>query len=484
VATFARRTRPLVLLMVGLAGCSLGNTDVGECESTAQCRTAFGFGSVCSAEGFCEAAPVESRCASTFPPDLFDSPTEHADRIVFGNLMDRSLATHRARELSARLALKQANGEGGIAGRPLGLVFCTVEEDLEFDELSRMDAAVYTARYLVNTLELPGLIGPASSDDVQAVFLDLADRDIVIVSPSATSPALTPLDPEQVDDDNPGRLWRTAPPDSLQGAAIAFDMREPGAGREAVVDEVAVIHAVGAYGEALSAVFAEEFTRLGGTATLTAFANENERDEAIATAATSGVDEVLFVSSQTEDSIDFMNAAAVNGGFDGKRIFLPDAAANSDLLQRADPARFPVVRGTRQAPRDPAEDLVYGQFVGAYAGEYGENVNQFSFTANAFDAAWLLAYGAAWALQQEGGLSGGGIARGLRRVSAGTSLDVVPSSWLPVLDEFREGVSVNLNGASGDLDFDPATEETSGRIQTWRIDDEGGITGIGVWPPE
>ena len=39
------------------------------------------------------------------------------------------------------------------------------------------------------------------------------------MSPSATSPALTELEPA-ASDETPGLLWRTVPPDSLQGRVI------------------------------------------------------------------------------------------------------------------------------------------------------------------------------------------------------------------------------------------------------------------------
>jgi len=200
----------------------------------------------------------------------------------------------------------------------------------------------------------------------------------------------------------------------------------------------------------------------------------------IAEAAIGDFDEVLFVSGQTTDVIAFMDSAAQLVGFDGKGIFLTDAAANADFLASADPARVAQVRGTRQALRDQSVDLVYASFLAAYASEYGEDASRFSFTANAYDAGWLLAYGAAWAVFQEPALTGVGIARGLRHLSAGAPIEARSTEWGKVVESFREGKSVDVRGASGDLDYDPATEETSGDIETWRIED-GEIRGIDVW---
>ena len=470
---------------VAAAGCSATTTDYASCDLNSQCRDRFGFGWVCADSGFCEAAPRLNRCASSFPEDLFFDPQAHIDTVVFGNIMDRSLATHRAREKAARLAIKQADDEGGLSLRDFGSVFCTIEEDPEFDQLTRPEAAVAVADYLVNTLGVPAVIGPAASDDVNTVFNQIngAGAEALFISPSATSPALTALDPATVDDDHPGLFWRTAPPDSLQGAAIAYDMREPGAGRPQKVSNVAVIYQTGSYGEALSAVFSQEFQKAGGDLpALFSYETDGQRSEAIGQVAMGSFEEVLFVSSQTQQVIEFLDAAATLTGYDGMGIFLSDAAANQDLTMQADPTRFPQVRGTRQAPLDSDQDLVYAAFLAAYSSEYGEDARKFSFTANSYDAAWLLVYGSAWGLLQDGSISGMNIAKGLRRVSSGDTIGILPTTWNQVREKFQRGESINVEGASGHLDYDPVTEETSGKIETWQIV-SGQIVGIDTWPP-
>ena len=93
------------------------------------------------------------------------------------------------------------------------------------------------------------------------------------------------------------------------------------------------------------------------------------------------------------------------------------------------------------------------------------------------NAAWLLVYGAAWAILQEDGLTGINMARGLRRVSDGDSVEVRAGGWVSVQQAFRDGRSINAAGASGPIDYDPDTEETAADIEVWEI--QGGqISGI------
>jgi ABC-type branched-subunit amino acid transport system substrate-binding protein len=194
-------------------------------------------------------------------------------------------------------------------------------------------------------------------------------------------------------------------------------------------------------------------------------------------------DEVLFISSQASDVVAFLDATAAQPGYAGLGIFLTDAAANADVIAGVqDPSRFAQVRGTRPAPLDESQDLVYASFIAAYSAEYGEDVRPFSFTANAYDAAWLVAYGAAWAVLQEGGISGTHIARGLRRLSEGDRVEVRPTNWNRVKQAFASGTSVDVVGASGELDYDPITEETSASIEIWRVESTA-IHGIYQWNP-
>jgi branched-chain amino acid transport system substrate-binding protein len=114
-------------------------------------------------------------------------------------------------------------------------------------------------------------------------------------------------------------------------------------------------------------------------------------------------------------------------------------------------------------------DAVFANFSGSYASEYSEDVTAFSFTAHMYDATWLVLYGAASSLFSRGEVTGLGIAQGLRKVSSGKAFDVQPLSWGGILETLRTGAGVNVRGASGELDYDPATEETSAPIQVWTI---------------
>ncbi len=456
----------LLAIVLSCAGCSLTRPSVTECDTSSQCQAAFGVGFSCSGDGFCERADPNARCNLTYPDDLLLRPESYPNPIVFGALMDRSVNTQVMRENSIRLAATQVGEEGGLNDRTMGVVFCDISKNAKYDSLERGDAAVGSAKYLGGALGVPAIIGPSASTDTLDVFQALKGTGVLVISPSATSPALTGVDGAAPTDAKPGLLWRTAPPDTLQGKAMAkyLESQTPS------VSNVEVINEAGAYGEGLTSVFLAAFGSTG--AHVTTFATTSERDAAVVAAGNTSASWVIFISSQTPDASAFLNAAVQVTGYDSKNLFLTDSAANTDLLMNATGAAslFSRVHGSR--PAVPSGQ-VYELFRASFNAAFQKEANDFSFIAHAYDAAWLVFYGSAWSATQVGGLSGIGIAKGLRQVSSGTSTTIVPSSWLGVVEKFRVAEGIDVAGASGDLDYDPDTEETSGPVEIWRISTSG-----------
>ncbi|MFK7984741.1 MAG: ABC transporter substrate-binding protein [Sandaracinaceae bacterium] len=484
-----------------LAACSTSLTTQMDCASDESCQTEFGADFSCGEAGFCvqdgelcttdlecrqsagtwASACVESRCqplevpdncTETYPSNLLTSE-DAAGTVVFGNLMDRSLTTHDAREKSARLAALLANGAEGLANGPYGFIFCDIQPADAGDSMQRRDVAVASATWLSGQAHVPAIVGPASSGDTQAVFTAVSANATLVISPSATSPALTALDNVNPTDEAPGLLWRTAPPDSFQGATMAMDLLTRGA------TDVDVIFQSGAYGDGLSGVLASALQAEEVNVQLLSYTDATDRGAAILSARDSGSGNVVFISSSTSEAVGFLNAVASDAGtdWDGRVITLPDAAGNADLLAGVEPANqavFDQVRGTRPAP---ASGVIFDRFVVDYTGEYGSDVTQFTFTANAYDAAMMVIGATGWAASQESGITGVTIAQGLRRMSdtSGPELDLIGSNIPAIQSQLAMGSRVNVNGASGPLDYNLSTEETVAPIEVWAVTDCDGL---------
>ncbi|MBX2802105.1 MAG: ABC transporter substrate-binding protein [Myxococcales bacterium] len=453
-------TLPLMLL----AGCTLQLPSVSECQQSSECLAAFGWGSRCGEEGFCETAQRHERCDLTEPADLFEDRQAHVDRVVLGSVYDRSAFPLEMQSIA--LAVRQVNDNNGLDGRLFGLVQCNSAEGFVDDGLSTDEASDAMATYLAQSVGVPAVVGPATSGRSQSAFPIFERSDVLMISPSATSPALTFLDGLAHTDDSPGLLWRTAPPDDLQGAVIARDVEQR------KHERVAVIHQTGPYGEGLAEVFAAQFA---GTAELFPYTQGSDRDAALAAVNEDVfVDVVLFISSDRSDITEFLLAAAALSL--QREIFLTDGAFDTDILAAVRDVSGGLevlgrVRGTR--PAVPS-GIVFDQFVASFAAAYdGQDAASSGFTSYAYDAAWLAIYGAAWANYNESTITGTHVARGLRRVSSGSEVVIRPSSWNAVRANFQEGNGVDVQGASGALDYDPATEETSAPIDIFVVDKAG-----------
>jgi len=459
-----------------LGGCSLIVEQPESCSTNVDCISNFGFGSVCQSDGFCSDAPeIPQRCGRTFPDDLFERPADYADYVLIGSLYSYEAANDTLQ--AGELAVRQVNQNGGLEGQRFAMVHCDYEAEAG-DTLTDIEAVEMLGPFLSEELGVAAIVGPRGSSRTEATFNAVRDLDTLVISPSATSPALTALDGGNGSDATPGLLWRTAPPDSLQSKVIAATMLESG------VQNVAVIFQQGAYGDALTTLFRTDFTD-GGGGRVDSYPFEAGSDfstsvATIAEAIGSGdIDEVLFISSDQADYVAFLRSATAtdalrtqfvdNLGAEDRGLFFTDAAYNADVLAETaanSAALFPKIRGSRPAP---AEGALFDAFAAAYVSTYVEDSTGSAYTPHAYDAAWLVIYGVAWATFNEPEITGTTIARGLRKLSGGNAIDITPSTWTTVVNEFRSGNSIDIRGASGTLDYDSVTEETSAPIETWAV---------------
>lgn len=454
-------------LCLSTLSCSRSQFAYTACTTNQQCRDAFGWGNVCE-EQLCAEVSPQPRCTETYPPDLIQRKSEFQDAIIIGMQFDQS--AFEAEMDAAELAVRQVMKNEGLDGRSYGLVKCSNEESSNYDSLDQEEANVLVSEYLANEIGAVAIIGPATSDRVDAAFLAVEPYGTLLMSPTATSPSLTPLDGLTSSYDDPGLLWRTAPPDDLQGKVLSQFMTSQGDRSVAVVVEE------GPYGTALGVVFAGHFERDGNTVDQLTYESNNAASLAsqLDSAASASVDAVLFISATKDDISEFLTAVATSG-FSSKNIYLADGAKDTAIFEDIpglEASELERIFGTAPAP---ALGQVYENFKDEYQAKYNRPADQTPYTAFAYDAAWLVIYGTAWSNYNEGLLTGLGVARGLRMISNGSEIDIGPSQWNSLKAQFKEGQTVDVRGASGELDYDSETGETSAPIDVWGVEyDESG----------
>jgi len=149
--------------------------------------------------------------------------------------------------------------------------------------------AVATAERLVTSDRVMGIVGADCSGVTGAILQNVArPNGIVMVSPSATSPALS-----TAEDD--GLFFRTAPSDARQGQVVADILRDRG------VNSIAISYTNNDYGAGLADSIQAAFTEAGGTVTMVASHEDGKADysaEVGALAAAGG--EVLVVAGYVD----------------------------------------------------------------------------------------------------------------------------------------------------------------------------------------
>ncbi|MDQ3262098.1 MAG: ABC transporter substrate-binding protein [Myxococcota bacterium] len=463
------RTRIGVLVAVGvsallLSRCSLIVGDLQECELPSDCpqdRT-------CS-QGFCIRVPVgcrgnpdagvlavygEGEGTNTIPIGAALSLTDTA-----GNPSDIDL-----QELNALvLALEEINDRGVGNGRRFALHVC--------DYAANAEANVPDiTRYLTDRVGVPAMI-VANSSGVLRAAQETQPRDVLLISPNATSNEITALD----NPDGGARLvWRTAPSDSIQGEVItelllgqsSFDAGVAGTGK------VGIAYVNDAYGQGLKDII---FGGLLGQREVQAAQFEREGD----------------VSGAVSQLDTFNPDLTVLIGFPGDVQRLITLAASSANLSRAAPHQWFFT----DAAKDPALDdgitppteiegnygtapakgagVAYFSFRSSFLSRFGVDANTYAFVEHDYDLMYALALATAHAVgpNGQGPLTGTTLSAGLARLSdlGSSSFQVGPSSFTNARTALEGGALINLEGASGKLQFDPATGEAPSPIELWQF---------------
>ncbi len=180
-------------------------------------------------------------------------------------------------------------------------------------------AATAAAERLVTSDGVAAINGATCSGATTAVLNNVAvPNGIVMISPSATSPALSTIK------DN-GLFFRTAPSDARQGAVMAAVLQSRG------VKSVALTHTNNDYGKGLADSFKAAFEAKGGKITIVAAHEDGKADYTaeVGALASAGGDLVVVAGYLDQGGKGVIQAALDTGAFD--KFMLPDGMVGDSL---------------------------------------------------------------------------------------------------------------------------------------------------------
>ena len=167
-------------------------------------------------------------------------------------------------------------------------------------------AAVATAERLVTGDQVNAIVGGDCSGVTIAMLQQVAKPNgIVMISPSATSPALS-----TIEDD--GLFFRTAPSDARQGEVVADILQEMD------IQEAALTYTNNDYGKGLADSIAANFEERGGTITINAPHEDGKGDYSaeVAALAAAGGDILIVAGYLDQGGKGIIQASLDTGAFD------------------------------------------------------------------------------------------------------------------------------------------------------------------------
>ena len=215
---------------------------------------------------------------------------------------------------AAELAMKEVSDSGGLLG---GKIIVPVRADSTCVDAA---AATAAAERLVTADGVVAIMGADCSGVTTAIANNTAvPNGVVMVSPSATSPALTTIDDK-------GFFFRTAPSDARQGQVLADVLKARG------INDVAITYTNNDYGKGLADSFTGAFTANGGKIEMTAAHEDGKGDYSaeVGALAASGASHLVVFGYLDQGGKGIIQTSLDTGAFD--KFILADGMIGQSLI--------------------------------------------------------------------------------------------------------------------------------------------------------
>jgi branched-chain amino acid transport system substrate-binding protein len=287
-------------------------------------------------------------------------------------------------------------------------------------------AATAAAERLITADNVAAIVGADCSGVTIAIANNVAvPNGVVMVSPSATSPALT-----TIDDD--GFFFRTAPSDARQGEVLAEVVSDRG------IEQVAITYTNNDYGLGLAESFAAAFEERGGEVLMTAAHEDGRGDYSSEVAAlqASGAEHLMVFGYVDQGGRGIVQSSIDTGAFES--FFFADGMQGQSIVDAIGAELDGKVVGTVPGSDNPGTEAFQG--LAEEAGFDGTT----SFAPESYDAAALIAL----AIAAGGSADRTAIRDNLLAVANEPGEEILPGELARGIEILLEGGEVNYVGAT------------------------------------
>ncbi|MEN9235133.1 MAG: ABC transporter substrate-binding protein [Gloeomargarita sp. GMQP_bins_25] len=353
---------------------------------------------------------------------------------------------------AVELLVEQVNACGGVNGQPVTVV--------KEDDQTQPTAGAAAMTKLAEVDRVGGVVGSFASSVSQAA-LDVAVRNQVpMVSPGSTSPEFTERAKKG---EYKGFWYRTAPPDTYQGAALAALALKRGLTRVSTV----VIN--NSYGLGFEREFTQAFTQKGGQIVNrpTRYDPNATTLESEARSAFANRPQAVMAAVYAETGALLFKSAYEQGLLPGVQLLLTDAVQSEQFVA--------------SVGRNPQGQFIMAGAIGTVPGADGPGLAALEnlwrqrrgtalppYAAQTWDAAAVIVLAA----QAAGSNRGVDIAPKIREVGGPPGQPV--TDVCQALELLRQGQPIDYQGASGNVDFDE-WGDVIGSYDVWQVTPDGRI---------
>lgn len=353
-------------------------------------------------------------------------------------------------EKSMQLAVDEINAATAVTGLSVQVV--GKEDDTTVDQ-TRATAAYDKLQALGAT----AIAGPCCSGITGAVLTKAVEDQVVISSPSATSPTIT-------ETDRMGFFWRVSPTDAGQGRVLAQLATTDG------MKTANMIIVNNDYGNGFATVFEAEFEAKGGTIGTISKVAEAEGNvvSSQVTEACAGTPNAIVLVVYTKDGAEILKAMQAQDCLSKVKIYASEGIfspvlAGSVVEQAGKDASGNWLalgmKGTTPQASDPA-------FVQKYGAAYNNEAPQ-QYAPESWDSVMYIALGALKAKSADGNAI-------QAQMLGNTNAPGTPCR------EFREcallilaGQDIDFKGYAHNLEFSEKHEPKVGAYSHWQVNAEG-----------
>ena len=319
---------------------------------------------------------------------------------------------------SADLAFSEVSESGKLLG---GRTVVGVRGDSTCIDAA---AASSAAERLITADAVAAIMGADCSGVTTAIANNVAiPNGVVMISPSATSPALSTID------DN-GLFFRTAPSDARQGQVLADILKKKG------IDEIAITYTNNDYGKGLSQSFGNAFRANGGRILIAAAHEDGKADYSaeVGALAASGAEHLAVFGYVDQGGKGIIQAAVDADAF--SNFVMADGMVGESLIEAIG------------SDIDGSVATLPGGASGAdafanYANSKGVKSDG-PFVPESYDASALLVL----AMQAAGSADRSAIAGSVMSVANAPGEEIGPGELAKALQILADGGEINYQGAT------------------------------------